>query len=274
MAKAPIAFLAVFVFSLIVAWLLTWKVVVPAMQVQLDTKQGIIERKQSDIDSLSKQLDSANRENERLSSGIPPIQISQDDKTEKGKAKNANKIIQWLPPEMLTNVDQIQILLGGHINDSGGITMGRPLLLSAKQIISSNGIAIPVGNYFKPIVVRIVKNRVFLDLDVPTTTKPIQIRDGKSDPLPDGWDSNCDSNELEIVDDQIQAVFEETFLSGNSIWIEGTIQTGGSVILMRENYDGYNPQILPHGRFNVADVYLITDFKYPSSKFQGIKQSR
>jgi hypothetical protein len=237
-------------------------------------KDAELSQKNETIRTISEERDRANRENEKIRSGNPPAQIPQDDKTEKGKAKNANKIIQWLPPEMLTNVDQIQILLGGHINDSGGITMGRPLLLSAKQIISSNGIAIPVGNYFKPIVVRIVKNRVFLDLDVPTTTKPIQIRDGKSDPLPDGWDSNCDSNELEIVDDQIQAVFEETFLGGNSIWIEGTIQTGGSVILMRENYDGYNPQILPHGRFNVADVYLITDFKYPSSKFQGIKQSR
>jgi hypothetical protein len=81
MAKAPIAFLAVFVFSVTVAWLLTWKVVVPAMQVQIDTKQGIIDRKQSDVDSLKGQLDSANRENDKLRNENAAYEAAHADKS-------------------------------------------------------------------------------------------------------------------------------------------------------------------------------------------------
>jgi F0F1-type ATP synthase membrane subunit b/b' len=66
MAKAPIAFLAVLIFSIIIAWLFTWQVVVPEKNEQLNTRQEIINQKQSDIDSLSKQLELASEENAKL----------------------------------------------------------------------------------------------------------------------------------------------------------------------------------------------------------------
>ncbi len=62
LAKAPIAFFAVFAFSLAASWLLTWQVVVPEKNEQLSTKQGIIDGKQSQIDYLSKRLDDAQNE--------------------------------------------------------------------------------------------------------------------------------------------------------------------------------------------------------------------
>lgn len=80
MAKAPIAFLAVFVFSLVAAWLLTWQAVVPEKNEQVNTKQGIIDRKQSDIDSLSKQLEAANRENDKLRNVNAQYQSAHDEK--------------------------------------------------------------------------------------------------------------------------------------------------------------------------------------------------
>jgi hypothetical protein len=63
MTKAPIAFFAVLVFSLAASWLLTWQAVVPEKNEQLNTKQ-------IHIDYLSKQLDEAQRENEKLQSKV------------------------------------------------------------------------------------------------------------------------------------------------------------------------------------------------------------
>lgn len=264
MAKAPIAFLAVFVFSLVVAWLLTWKVVVPAMQVQIDTKQGIIERKQSDIDSLSKQLEDANRENERFRRGVPVLDLSPDEKAENEKS------IQWQPPELPTNANNISIILSGTVDASGRIN-GSPISYSVKEIESSNGVVIAIGPY-KPIIVRIIKNRLYLDLDVPTKTKPIRIREGKSSQFDDGWDWNGDSKEFEIVDDHLQSVFVETYISSNVVLVQGAIQVGGQVLLLKADFNPYflsNPFLMPAGRFNVADIGLTTDFEYPSTNNFG-----
>src|SRR4030095_13107239 len=75
MFQAPIAFLAVFVFSIAIAWLLTWNVVVPQKNEQITTKQTIIEGKQTQVDYLSKQLETTQRENDKLSKQIEDLRI-------------------------------------------------------------------------------------------------------------------------------------------------------------------------------------------------------
>ena len=81
MMQAPIAFTGVFVFSLAASWLLTWNVVVPEKDTQLATKQEIIDQKQSDIESLSKRMESAERENDKLRSELSSSQTGHDEKT-------------------------------------------------------------------------------------------------------------------------------------------------------------------------------------------------
>jgi predicted RNase H-like nuclease (RuvC/YqgF family) len=80
MAKAPIAFLAVLVFSLAASWLLTWQVVVPEKDQQLLTKQDNIDGKQTQIDFLNTKLDAANRDNEKLRSDNANLQEARDEK--------------------------------------------------------------------------------------------------------------------------------------------------------------------------------------------------
>lgn len=66
--KYPIALLAVFIFTIAAAWLLTWHVVVPEKDEQLSTKQGTIDNKQSLIDVLQQKLESKQQEVDDLKS--------------------------------------------------------------------------------------------------------------------------------------------------------------------------------------------------------------
>ena len=66
--KYPIALLAVCVFIIVVAWLITWHVVVPEKNEQLATKQEMIDNKQDRIDFLNKKLDESERDNDKLRS--------------------------------------------------------------------------------------------------------------------------------------------------------------------------------------------------------------
>jgi hypothetical protein len=182
------------------------------------------------------------------------------------------KIIQWQPPEIPTNASSISILIGGNLDRFGKITSGTPLSFPMKFIeASTNGFVIPIGNY-KPIVVRIIKNRLYLDLNVPTKTQPIEITEGKSTPFDDGWDWNGDSKEFEIVDDHFQSVFVETYVASNFVWVQGAIQAGGQVLILNTDFNTYAlypNDCVPAGRFNVADIGLTTDFVYPSTENFG-----
>jgi hypothetical protein len=66
--KAPIAFLAVVLFAVSISWLFIWHVVVPEKNEQLSTKQGVIDGKQSQLDYVTKKLEEAEKENDKLRS--------------------------------------------------------------------------------------------------------------------------------------------------------------------------------------------------------------
>jgi hypothetical protein len=184
------------------------------------------------------------------------------------------KVVQWQPPEIATNASSISILIGGNLDHSGRVTGGSPLTFPIKFVEGfSNGLVIPIGNY-KPIVVRIIKNRIYLDLSVPSTTNLIKITEGKSTPLPSDWDWNCNSNELEIVDSHLQSAFIETYVGNNFVWVQGAIQAGGQVLILNTDFNTYAlypNDCVPAGRFNVSDIELTTDFQYPSSQNYGKK---
>ena len=52
LAEAPVAFLSVFLLSIIVAWFFIWQVVVPLKNEQIAAKQGIIDQKQAIIEGF------------------------------------------------------------------------------------------------------------------------------------------------------------------------------------------------------------------------------
>jgi cell division protein FtsL len=62
-------------FSLAAAWLLTWQAIVPEKNEQLNTKQGIIESKQDQIDRLTKERDHAENEIEGLAKRVEDLRI-------------------------------------------------------------------------------------------------------------------------------------------------------------------------------------------------------
>jgi hypothetical protein len=178
--------------------------------------------------------------------------------------KTQQTSISWQPPEIYRYTQNIEILFGGHFEDLNGKTyFGNPLFLDVQKL-RDKSVLVPLGNVTASV--SIIKNRIFVDLDIPTKGKPIQIRQGESvEPLPVGWDWNCDSDMLEIVDDQDQAVFQEESVT-NGIWIRGAVQIDRQV-----SYASWTAQIdnEPRVAFNPSDLQLSKAFLYPSSKFQG-----
>ena len=175
------------------------------------------------------------------------------------------KIIQWQPPKMTNDTPGIEIYCGGQFlqNGSGKMFYGTPVDIPIDEFRTNKNIIIPVQGY-PAISISLVKNRLYLDLFVPTKLKPIQIEANESSPLPEGWDWNSDSNTLEIVDDQNQAVFQEIYFDPNHVWIRGAIQSGGDVIELPVG--GWMGSAMRHGFYNSAELQLTTIFLYSSSK--------
>lgn len=185
-----------------------------------------------------------------------------------------SKIVQWQSPELPTNTENFSLLVGGNLDSDGQYRNKNGFLVNwpIKKIQSKNGYPISIGDY-KPIVARFIKNRIYLELSVPTKTMPIAVSGGKSTPLPEGWDWNANSNELEIVDNHWQAVFQETYVTNNFIWVNGALHSGGHVLLTANIGPSLlqNSNVVPVGRFNAEDTDLTTKFRYPSEKFFGRK---
>jgi len=180
-------------------------------------------------------------------------------------ADSKEKIIHWRPPSMTNDTPGVEIFCGGGFEQygAGKMFIGTPAQIPLDQFRAEKHIQVSVQG-FPAIIASIVKDRLYLDLFVPTKAKPIQIEAGESGPLPFGWDWNSDSNTLEVVDDQNQAIFQEVYLNPNRVWIKGAIQSGGDVIELPEG--GWSGTSMRHGHYNAADTNLKTIFLYPSSK--------
>jgi hypothetical protein len=197
---------------------------------------------------------------------VVPGQLYADQKAETAKWKKEETWIQWKPPVVANDVQTFGCIFGGHMDED--MISGNCRVLELQQLRSTKGVSGPFGN----IKVRMIKNRVYFDVDIPTKKKPIQIRAGESDPLPEGWDWNSDSDALEIVDDQNQAVFQEVYRPAkNCAFLNGAIQLGGEVTIL--NASG-SSETEPHGTFSVSEVGLRTMFEYPSSKYRGVRIAR
>lgn len=176
---------------------------------------------------------------------IAPYQVYKTTRID--NPKSLARIIKWDPPTMTNDTPGIEIFCGGGFVQwgNGKTFQGVPIQIPMDAFRTNKSIIIPVMNY-PALSVSVVKKRIYLDFYVPTKTSPIQIEAGESDPLPEGWDWNSDSNTLEIVDDQNQAVFQEVFLNPNRAWIIGAIQSGGEVIPLQQ-YGGEQP--MQHGYY-------------------------
>lgn len=187
---------------------------------------------------------------------IAPYQVY---KTTRAENPETGKIVQWQPPEVSKGTMNCNVWLAGN---------QRPVFVGFNDATNNHGDIIPIRDT-PALTVHFTKKRVYIDVDIPTKTKPIQIRAGISTPLPEGWDWNCDSNTLEVVDDQNQAIYQESHLEHNIIQIRGYVQVGGFVFPVTENSLGDQPE--PHGHFNSYEYAIGTIFKYPSVENKGIR---
>jgi hypothetical protein len=198
---------------------------------------------------------------------VSPYEVYRNLKSQQINWQQNVKIIQWRPPQMSNEVNGCCIYLGGHFEDLPSRTFmpgaSPQININMDQFRSKKEIVIPIWGS-PATTVYLSKNRVYLDLQIPTKTKPIQISAGESTALPDGWDYNSDSNAMEIVDDQNQAVFQEIYLQPNVVWIKGAIQAAGAIIPLNE-YSSSGP--ISHGLFSASDLGLRNIFRYPSTKY-------
>jgi len=192
--------------------------------------------------------------------------LQYEDARNKLESTKIGNFIQWQPPRTIAGTKDFLFLIGGNV-DSRMQIRGTPGTLDIQQIKTNNGVLIPGQFSFPAGTAKFFDDTIYLNVDIPTKTKPIEINEGKSGPLPDGWDWNCNSNILEIVDEQNQAVFQEIYISPNFIWVRGALQFGGTFFIAGDN--SMPPS--PHGYFNVADIGLQTIFAYPSSENRGVK---
>ncbi len=192
--------------------------------------------------------------------------LQYEDARNKLESTKIGNFIQWQPPRTIAGTKDFLFLIGGNV-DSRMQIRGTPGTLDIQQIKTNNGVLIPGQFSFPAGTAKFFDDTIYLNVDIPTKTKPIEINEGKSGPLPDGWDWNCNSNTLEIVDEQNQAVFQEIYISPNFVWVRGALQFGGTFFIAGDN--SMPPS--PHGYFNVADIGLQTIFAYPSSENRGVK---
>jgi hypothetical protein len=183
---------------------------------------------------------------------------------EKIEVKDPRKI-EWLPPKISRDAEKMAFLFGGHFEELGGtMLVGTPIPIDIHEAKATNGTQIRILGQ-PAVIAHFMKDRLLLDLDVPTQGKLLQIRNGESNQLPDGWDWNADDQTLEIVDDQNRAIFRE-FYSTNFVCIKGVIQFQGQLLISEEN--GYG-QSLPRVFFDRGQIGLAPIFKYPSSKYRS-----
>jgi hypothetical protein len=72
----------------------------------------------------------------------------------------------------------------------------------------------------------------------------------------------------------LQSAFVETYVASNFVWVQGSIQAGGQVLILNANFNNFGintENCVPAGRFNVSDIGLATDFVYPSTENFGRK---
>jgi hypothetical protein len=122
--------------------------------------------------------------------------------------------------------------------------------------------------------VRIANNTVCLDLGVPTRSKPVQIAANQISDLASGWDWNCDTTNLEIVDSAVLPVLQESYQFPCAIKIKGIIRCGKVIAFVNDQND--TPQCnevegdIPAGIDYPGNIGLTQRFNYPGDIYPAV----
>ena len=194
---------------------------------------------------------------------IAPYQVYKATRADNSKAE---KISQWQPPELEKITYQVLVKYGRSFG-----------LYEIKDL--TNPVPFEVNNSpymgqlqgYHPFSCHVKNNRVYVDLQIATQTKPIQIKDGKIIDLPTGWQVNGNSNSFEIVSGEEIPVFQEFYPGTNQVIIKGTIRSGDKVFFLDTDnsvlISDFQSYLLGE-LFNRAK--LAQHFTYPASEFPGV----
>jgi hypothetical protein len=112
----------------------------------------------------------------------------------------------------------------------------------------------------------IKSNRLFIKAETPLATpqETIVMNDEWPQTIPKEWDRNFDKDSFEIVDDKGLPVFQVSYISGNSVQINGVFispKTGTISVA----FGGFSPWSFDDGIFNARKAW----FQYPSNLHLG-----
>lgn len=170
---------------------------------------------------------------------------------------------QWQPPELEKRMDTV-IVNYGRANQAYKIKD----LTNAVQFEVNNSPNIGLFQGYHPMTLRVLNNRLYIDLAVPTPTKPIQIKSGEIIDLPAGWQWNANSNVFEIVNDEVVPVFQEFYQYPNTFTVKGSLRSGDKVFGINNG----QIQLWDFGFYEGShmDDRIEEYFNYPANEYPGV----
>ena len=98
--------------------------------------------------------------------------------------------------------------------------------------------------------------------------KGVELKDNTLFNKPHGWDSQADDNNLEIVNEHRNPVFQLTYLTGNTAAVRGVFfnQAESLCVVVDEE------RVLHATAADIATIKIKPIFKYPSWKYPKERQ--
>jgi hypothetical protein len=198
---------------------------------------------------------------------IAPYQVYKKTRDELPKVEAKNVVRQWQPPKLENRFGKVIVNYG----QSQGVFEITNLTNSVKFEVNNS----PYAGQFQghhPMTVRVLNNRLYINLTIPTATKPVQFESGEIIDLPENWQWNSNSNALEIVNGEAIPVFQEFYQYPNTFTIKGAVRSGDKVFTV----DRFNNQLVQFGDFEAflggafESERLSQYFSYPASKYPGV----
>ena len=178
---------------------------------------------------------------------------------------STSKTNQWQPPELDKRLDKVIV---NYFPAQGVYEITN--LSKAVPFEVNNSPWPQQYQGYHPFSSHVMGGRLFIDLEIPTRTKPILIKNGEIIDLPAGWQWNGNSNALEIVNAEVIPVFQEFFTNVNTVSINGAVRSGDKVFFQDYNhqiqFDNFQLEFLEMG----DNIKLAQYFSYPAVNNPGV----
>ena len=186
----------------------------------------------------------------------------------KERSGRSSQSDRWQPHELATNFDKVLVTYG-NVQETFAISN----LAVSNTVMFDKELFHKQFQGYHPMALHLSNNRLYIDLAIATAAKPIQIKMGKIIDLPEGWRWNANSNALEIVNERVEPVFQETYIYPNQFTIKGALRAGDKVFVVNELYPSAEYVSLLDSRFfpeNYQGKMPDQIFAYPRSEYPGV----